>query len=303
MVGLPWCLAACVALRAAAAPEDAPLTLFLVVRSKSTNTALRETLRRTWLAPRPGLGYRFFADTTGCCAAEMAAHGDVVARDASWTHRSFELVYPPAMNLKRAAWTGLYSRDWELNCAAWAVRHVRFRFVAHTDDDAVVCADFLLATLARTPAATRGLVFGFERRDAFDNCFVLVSRDVADFFALHYYDTLRPAQVRSGVTYGSGWSDTKGDWRSALVDAGVPLLYRRGLAPEKNITLVEHATAPELWPASSRPSTATTRSTPSSRGTPRRSASAPSAFSGRRTPRSSRSSRRFRPSSRSRRRA
>jgi len=69
-----------------------PLTLFLVVRSKSTNVGLRDALRRTWLAPRPGLGYRFFADESGCCAAEAQDRGDVVVRHPAWTHRDFELV-------------------------------------------------------------------------------------------------------------------------------------------------------------------------------------------------------------------
>jgi hypothetical protein len=170
--------------------------VFLAVRSKGSNARLRSVLRRTWLSPRRGLGYRFFSDSTGCCADEH----DVVVRDATWTHREFELIYPPSMDLKQSAWSGMYSRDWELNCAAWAVRFARFRFIAHTDDDAFVCARSMVEILGALPVPTRGLVLGWNRRDAFDNCLVLVSRDVADYFALYYYEKLRPAQIRNGVT-------------------------------------------------------------------------------------------------------
>ncbi|KAH8051305.1 hypothetical protein JL720_15174 [Aureococcus anophagefferens] len=179
--------------------------------NQGSNARLRSVLRRTWLSPRRGLGYRFFSDSTGCCADER----DVVVRDATWTHREFELIYPPSMDLKQSAWSGMYSRDWELNCAAWAVRFARFRFIAHTDDDAFVCARSMVEILGALPVPTRGLVLGWNRRDAFDNCLVLVSRDVADYFALYYYEKLRPAQIRNGVTYGSGWSASKGDWRAA----------------------------------------------------------------------------------------
>ena len=227
----------------AASVED-EVVVFLAVRSKGSNARLRSVLRRTWLSPRRGLGYRFFSDSTGCCADER----DVVVRDATWTHREFELIYPPSMDLKQSAWSGMYSRDWELNCAAWAVRFARFRFIAHTDDDAFVCARSMVEILGALPVPTRGLVLGWNRRDAFDNCLVLVSRDVADYFALYYYEKLRPAQIRNGVTYGSGWSASKGDWRARLVEDGVPLLFRQGFNKDRGVRLVDHHTYPDVWP-------------------------------------------------------
>ena len=120
-----WLVWLCGTLAVEEAGEE--YVVFLVVRSKSSNTALRSVLRSTWLSGSggsSGFGYRFFSDETGCCGDEIEAHGDLVARSPAWTHREFELIYPPRMNLKQAAWTGMYSRDWELNCAAWAVRHL-----------------------------------------------------------------------------------------------------------------------------------------------------------------------------------
>ena len=244
---LRW-IAALVALASGALEGEEELVVFLVVRSKGSNGALRSVLRRTWLSGTPGLGYRFFSDSTGCCAEEAAAQGDVVVRSPAWTHRDFEIVYPPSMDLKQSAWTGMYSRDWELNCAAWAVRHVRFRFIAHTDDDAFVCARSLVDVLGALPVPTHGLVLGWNRRDAFDNCLVLVSRDVADFFALYYYEEMRPLQLRGGVTYGSGWSEAKGAWRRQLADGGVPLLFRQGMNAKKGVFLVDHQTYESVWP-------------------------------------------------------
>lgn len=85
--------------------------------------------------------------------------------------------------------------------------------------------------LALLPVPTHGLVVGAQRKDAFDDCFVLVSRDVADFFALRYYDTLRPDDVDGGFwTLGGGFSTNAGWWRRGLLDAGVPLLFRDAAA-------------------------------------------------------------------------
>ena len=65
--------------------------LFVVVRSKDSNTKLRAMLRRTWLSVDVmGLGdklaYRFFVDRAGCCQDEMAAEKDLVVLDKSWVH-------------------------------------------------------------------------------------------------------------------------------------------------------------------------------------------------------------------------
>lgn len=50
--------------------------LFVVVRSKYSNTALRDAVRRTWLSVNDtGLAYRFFVDKHSTCEEEAALHG------------------------------------------------------------------------------------------------------------------------------------------------------------------------------------------------------------------------------------
>ena len=49
---------------------------------------------------------------------------------------------------------------------------------------------------------------------------------------LHWYDTLRPRSRRGGATLGEGWLEAgdsrgRGSWKSQLLAAGVPLLFRR----------------------------------------------------------------------------
>lgn len=49
-------------------------------------------------------------------------------------------------------------------------------------------------------------------RDSYDNCFVLMSSDVAQFFEVHYYDILRPTHTVGdiGATLGAAWSHKHG---------------------------------------------------------------------------------------------
>ena len=136
------------------------------------------------------------------------------------------------MSLYNFAWTGMYSRDWELACEFWIATRIKTRFIVHSDDDAILCAQTLTRSLGLLPVPTHGLVLGWDLWDGFDNCFILVSRDVADYFALHWYDTLRPRSRRGGATLGEGWLEAgdsrgRGSWKSQLLAAGVPLLFRR----------------------------------------------------------------------------
>jgi hypothetical protein len=49
------------------------------------------------------------------------------------------------------------------------------------------------------------------RWDSFDNCFVLMSSDVALFFERHYYDLMRPTHTTdAGATLGAAWSRKHG---------------------------------------------------------------------------------------------
>ena len=139
------------------------------------------------------------------------------------------------MSLYNFAWTGMYSRDWELACEFWIATRIKTRFIVHSDDDAILCAQTLTRSLGLLPVPTHGIVLGWDLWDGFDNCFILVSRDVADYFALHWYDTLRPRSRRGGATLGEGWLEAgdsrgRGSWKSQLLAAGVPLLFRRDAA-------------------------------------------------------------------------
>ena len=64
--------------------KDLPKALlFVVVRSKDTNTDLRDMVRRTWLSVKASglqgkLDYRFFVDKANCCSEEQAKHNDLV---------------------------------------------------------------------------------------------------------------------------------------------------------------------------------------------------------------------------------
>ena len=84
------------------------------------------------------------------------------------------------MSLYNFAWTGMYSRDWELACEFWIATRIKTRFIVHSDDDAILCAQTLTRSLGLLPVPTHGLVLGWDLWDGFDNCFILVSRDVAD---------------------------------------------------------------------------------------------------------------------------
>ena len=80
------------------------------------------------------------------------------------------------MSLYNFAWTGMYSRDWELACEFWIATRIKTRFIVHSDDDAILCAQTLTRSLGLLPVPTHGLVLGWDLWDGFDNCFILVAR-------------------------------------------------------------------------------------------------------------------------------
>ena len=82
------------------------------------------------------------------------------------------------MSLYNFAWTGMYSRDWALACEFWIATRIKTRFIVHSDDDAILCAQTLTRSLGLLPVPTHGIVLGWDLWDGFDNCFILVSRDV-----------------------------------------------------------------------------------------------------------------------------
>ena len=55
------------------------------------------------------------------------------------------------MQLYQFAWTGMYSRDWELACEFWIATKIKTRFIVHSDDDAILCAQTLTRSLGLLP--------------------------------------------------------------------------------------------------------------------------------------------------------
>ena len=66
------------------------------------------------------------------------------------------------MELYKFAWTGMYSRDWELACEFWIATRIKTRFIVHSDDDAILCAQTLtrsLGLLSKKVSSRRFRVF------------------------------------------------------------------------------------------------------------------------------------------------
>lgn len=222
-----------------APPEGRPKPLlFVVVRSKDTNTALRATVRRTWLNLKEmgledKLAYRFFIDRHGCCREELATERDLVVLDSEWLHRNFTSEYGEESGYKDLAWGGIndekmnYARDWDVNAILWAVDHYDFKYILNVDDDALLCSQNMVYQLSQLPRNLSSFMFGFNRWDCFDNCFVMMTRDLADFFHSSYYTKLRPTH-RSGATFGGGWCKIKGRWAEVFAAHGFDIVRRPG---------------------------------------------------------------------------
>jgi hypothetical protein len=161
----------------------------------------------------------------------------------SWLHGNFTATYGvKTLQYKDNAWGGEgfsmhnYARDWDVNLIQWAVSHYDFKFIVPVDDDAFVCAPNLIHQLQLLPRTLSSFTMGFTRWDSYDNCFVLMTRDVARFFSTHYYSDLRPTHhpsthfnfVGAGASFGGGWSTKVGDWVNVFAAHGMALVRRVG---------------------------------------------------------------------------
>ena len=68
------------------------------------------------------------------------------------------------------------------------------------------------------------------RASSSDNCFVMLTRDLADFFREHYYDVLRQTNIRAG-TWGGSWRTHLTDWVAAFREHGYPVILRGANPP------------------------------------------------------------------------
>ena len=68
------------------------------------------------------------------------------------------------------------------------------QYLVQMDDDAVLCTQHLAYQLGRAlnpRSPLKRFLFGFKRGTNYDNSFLLMSRDLAEFFQSHYYSELR----------------------------------------------------------------------------------------------------------------
>ena len=232
--------------------------LFIIVRSKDTNTRYRSAARSTWLSSTglvsPELAqYRFFVDKVGCCAEEAARENDIVVASADWLSANFSGTYGTNMGYKDLAWGGEgfstqnYARDWDVNLIMWAAKNYDFKYIVPIDDDAFLCGPNLISQLQLLPRTLSSMVMGYTRWDAFDNCFVIMTRDVANFFVHHYYDLLRPTHHPSthfnfkgaGSSFGGGWTVKVGDWQRVFSEHGFSLVFRSLGVPRSCVSCME----------------------------------------------------------------
>ena len=221
--------------------------------------------------------YRFFVDGP-CCEDEIddvisrqGTHADV---ESGLLREGFNALYGKTTNYKTqwASAVSNYGRDWDISIVTWAVRHYQFSFILSTDDDALICTQNLLFQLMQPPFQTAApFVMGFPRWDQFDNCFILLSADVARFFAEHCkakrraifprqswflelafdslrslvihlflshyadYDLLRPTHTNgshvNGATFGAAWSRKHGRWRGSIKERLDSNFTQRSAAP------------------------------------------------------------------------
>ena len=69
-------------------------------------------------------------------------------------------------------------------------------------------------------------MFGFARGEAFDNSFILMARNIIDFFDVHYYDKLRNSN-RGQATFGATWGRAA-DWDNIMAQHGLYVVKRPG---------------------------------------------------------------------------
>ena len=218
-----------------------------MVRSATKNAPLRATLRKTWLSVsamglRPaGLAdYRFFVDT-GCCPEEQKEFGDLEEMNGTRFHPRFFKDYPSAnhtnmfkammyydpKDTELARKFGNFSRDYEVNMLMRSLRLFNFHYLLAIDDDSLLCTPNLVHQLRIQPEPLSSFILGYARGGSFDNSFVLMSRNIIDFFDLHYYDALRDTN-RGQATFGATWGGRAADWDQVMAKHGLHVVKRSG---------------------------------------------------------------------------
>jgi hypothetical protein len=103
------------------------------------------------------------------------------------------------------------------------------QYLVQMDDDAVLCTQHLAYQLGRAlnpRSPLKRFLFGFKRGTNYDNSFLLMSRDLAEFFQSHYYSELRGTHKYRGSIGAS--LGTGAGYRDVMEKYGYNLVKRSG---------------------------------------------------------------------------
>jgi len=153
-----------------------------------------EEARRTWLqwvADSDDADYRFFTDRRAS-AEWLAANDDVVVVDIQCERIDGCEMHSHTRNAETFARLEMHGNLFNRAMMRWALAHSTFTHYVRTDTDAFVCVERFMRELRTWPSHLFAAgAYHCVWSTRIDEAFMVVTRDLVDFYARHVGTTLR----------------------------------------------------------------------------------------------------------------